>query len=115
MARVNVGHIVNHFDPAGAVLRSVRELNLYSRHKHTLAVREPHPLQHVYQYEQPRTCDAEKLIASADVLVYHFVGHERGWTSRPHSGTSTSTGTATATGSGPTGSTTHSPTIATSW
>ena len=82
---MHVGHIVNHFDPACDVLRCVRELNLYSRHSHSIFVRDPHPLHGVYRYEQPdkpgwEMTEAEKqhLTDSADVLIYHFAGWELG-------------------------------------
>lgn len=81
---MNVGHIVNSFDPACDVLRCVRELNRYSEHSHSLYVRDPHPLQAVYQYEQQAGWlmshgEISAQIAGADVLIHHFAGWERGW------------------------------------
>lgn len=81
-----VGHVVNHFDPSCDVLRCVRELNFYSQHEHLLYVRERHPDQDVYQFDEPEQpgwlmSDAEvsEYLAPADVLIYHFAGAERGW------------------------------------
>jgi hypothetical protein len=82
---MRVLHVVNSFDPACDVLRCVRELNKYSAHFHTLYVQEEHPLQRVYQYDQPERpgwvmTSAEKraMVDEADVLIYHFVGWEEG-------------------------------------
>lgn len=71
---MKVGHIVNLFDPSCDVLRCVRELNLHSRHSHDLFVRDRHPDQDVYQFEEAPRADAAAVIAAADVLIYHFAG-----------------------------------------
>lgn len=78
MAGVKVCHIVNSFDPSGDVARCVRELNLHSAHSHTLYVKDRHPLQSVYQFEEPERTDPGRLVAEADVLIHHFTGWEDG-------------------------------------
>ncbi len=45
-------HVVNSFDPAGDVIRCVNELQRYSRHQHELIVKDPHPGQDVYAYQE---------------------------------------------------------------
>jgi hypothetical protein len=83
---VRVAHIVNSFDPACDVLRCVMELNKYSQHSHWLYVKEPHPAQAVYQYEQQKppswlmpSQEINRLIDESDVLIHHFAGWENGW------------------------------------
>lgn len=72
-----VGHVVSSFDPANDVRRCVRELNLYSSHKHVLYVQDAHPKQAVYQYEEgPRD---PAVLAAADVLIHHFANTPQGW------------------------------------
>ena len=77
---MKVGHIVNSFDPSCDV-GCVRELNLYSRHSHGLFVRDRHPDQDVYQFEEAPRTDAAEVIAAADVLIYHFPAWQQ--TARP--------------------------------
>ncbi len=45
-------HVVNYFDPAGDVIRCFNELKKYSRHSHELFVKDRHPLQASYGYEE---------------------------------------------------------------
>lgn len=74
-----IAHIVNLFDPACDVLRCVRELNLYSKHSHKLFIRDVHPLQSTYQYEQHHNEeDAQTLLNWCDAILYQFVGWEGG-------------------------------------
>jgi hypothetical protein len=86
---VKVCHIVNSFDPACDVLRCVRELNRYSQHSHSLYVKEPHPDQHVYHYDQPKkpgwlmlSSEIKAMIDGADVLIHHFTGADAGYGSK---------------------------------
>lgn len=75
----NVLHAVNSFDPSCAVVRAVRELNLYSRHRHRLRVRNRHPLQDVYRFEEAAAEEsADALLAWCDAIIYQFVGWEFG-------------------------------------
>ncbi len=83
MAGVKVAHVVNSFDPACSVLRCVRELNRYSKYSHSLYVREPHPAQDIYQYEQPEKPgwlmspgEVQEMMWEADAFIYHFAGRD---------------------------------------
>lgn len=86
-----VGHVVNYFDPSCDVTRCVRELNKYSRYKHVLYVKEPHPELATYQFEDPdpvgwnlSQAEIDELLKDADILLFHFAGVERGWGFQDH-------------------------------
>lgn len=85
---MNILHIVNSFDPAGDVVRCVKELNLYSQHQHKLYVKDRHPLQDTYQYEEAESLSwtpkqsiqkQEELREWADLVLFQFAGWEAGF------------------------------------
>lgn len=79
-------HCVNSFDPSADVIRCVKELNKYSRHRHTVIVKDPHPVA-AYGFEQVPPCTDEtaaKMFQWADAVIYQFVGYEKGWGILPH-------------------------------
>ncbi len=74
-----IAHIVNLFDPACDVLRCYKELRRFSRYEHRLFVKDLHPLQGIYQYDQHHNDDRrEDLLEWCDAVIYHFVGWEGG-------------------------------------
>lgn len=82
----NILHICNEFDPAGDVVRSVGELNRFSKHKHEVYLKERHPYQTDMGFQEPElmawSCDMQnvKELAKewADGIIYHMVGKEKG-------------------------------------
>jgi len=73
-------HVCNSFDPAGDVVRCVKELQRYSKHEHRLIVRELHPIQETLQYPVwPNSVDPAAEFNWADAIIYQFVGWSRGW------------------------------------
>ncbi len=82
----NILHVVNSFDPAGAVVRSVNELKRFSAYDHEVIVRDVHPVNSVYGFQQAsllksNTDDAvvETLFDWADAVLYHSARATDGW------------------------------------
>lgn len=75
-------HICALFDPAGDVVRCVRELDKYSKHEHRLLVRHEHPLQDKMQFEQAQLMSFDfpnDLRTWPDMILCHFTGWPDDW------------------------------------
>lgn len=79
MARIL--HACGWFDPAGDVVRCVDELNKYSKHRHDLVVRCPHPHQQTMQFKEPKRFHENRPVQVdlADAIICHFVGWPTDW------------------------------------
>lgn len=82
----NILHVVNSFDPAGDVTRSVRLLKKYSRFNHEVIVKDRHPFHKFLHFDEAELMswnttndDIHKLFDWSDATIYHFLGAEAGW------------------------------------
>lgn len=80
----NILHVCNSFDPAGDVTRCVRELQSFSKHRHEVIIKDRHPFQDKFQYEEPlyigdRIPKEVFFPNDFDAVIYHFVGPEQGY------------------------------------
>lgn len=79
-------HIVNYFDPAGDVVRCFGELKKHSRHEHELVIKDRHPLQEMYAFQEAALMEHSGAAAAfpqlakwCDCVLHHFVGPESGF------------------------------------